>query len=201
MRWLKGVRDMRRIGLFVAVLASSSAALLLVVAWYLLSYQGGNGSMSELMGQMMGNQYAQGTVAPMPGYVSTSIVTLFVLIAVGVFGLAYYLAYPEIKNAAPEQAIDARANLAPSVAKESWETVIRTSKPEERKVLDILATHDGTRLQKLIVKESGLSKLKTHRIVSRFVERGIATAVKSGNTNEVSLTPWLKADLKDRKTP
>lgn len=150
---------------------------------------------------MMGNQYTQGTVATMPGYVSTSIVALFILIAVGGFGLAYYLAYPEIKIAAPEQVIVAHAQSGPSVAKESWETVIRTSKPEERKVLDVLATHDGTQLQKLIVKESGLSKLKTHRIVSRFVERGIATAVKSGNTNEVSLTPWLRQDLKDRKSP
>ena len=192
---------MRRIGLFVAVLASSAAALLLILAWYLLSYHGGNGSISELMGQMMGNQYTQGTVATMPGYVSTSIVALFILIAVGGFGLAYYLAYPEIKIAAPEQVIVAHAQSGPSVAKESWETVIRTSKPEERKVLDVLATHDGTQLQKLIVKESGLSKLKTHRIVSRFVERGIATAVKSGNTNEVSLTPWLRQDLKDRKSP
>jgi len=51
------------------------------------------------------------------------------------------------------------------------------------------------------IKESGLSKLKTHRIVSRFVERGIATAVKTGNTNEITLTPWLKQDLKDRKSP
>lgn len=157
--------------------------------------------MSQLMGQMMGNQYAQGTMATMPGYVSTSIVALFILTAVGIFGVVYYLAYPEIKIVPSEQAIVARAQSGPSVAKESWETVIRTSKPEERKVLEVLAIHDGTQLQKLIVKESGLSKLKTHRIVSRFVERGIATAVKSGNTNEVSLTPWLKQDLKDSKGP
>jgi hypothetical protein len=192
---------MRRVGLFVAMLASAVAALLLVVAWYLLSYQGGNGSMTGLMGQMMGNQYAQGTNAPMPSYVSTSILALFVLVAVGIFGMVYYLAYPEIKIAAPQHGIVTDAQSSPSVVKESWETVIRTSKPEERKVLEVLATHGGTHLQKLIVKESGLSKLKTHRIVSRFVERGIATAVKTGNTNEISLTPWLKHDLKERKSP
>lgn len=192
---------MRRIALFVAMLVSSVAALLLVVAWYLSSYQSGYGSMTGLMGQMMGNQYAQGTIATMPGYVSTSIATLSILVVLGIFGLVYYLAYPEIKIAAPPHATIANARSSPPDAKESWETVIRTSKPEERKVLEVLAAHDGIHLQKLIVKESGLSKLKTHRIVSRFVERGIATAVKSGNTNEITLTPWLKQDLKDRKSP
>jgi hypothetical protein len=141
------------------------------------------------MGQMMGNQYAQGTIATMPSYVWTSILALFMLIVVGVFGLVYYLAFPEIKIAPSQQAIVAVAQSSPPDAKESLETVIRTSKPEERKVLEVLATHDGTHLQKLIVKETGLSRLKTHRIVSRFVERGIATAVKSGNTNEITLRP------------
>jgi hypothetical protein len=192
---------MRRTGLFVAILTSAVAALLLIVTWYLASYQAGYGSMTGLMGQMMGNQYAQGTIPTMPSYVWTSILTLFVLVVVGVFGLVYYLAYPEIKVAVPQQATVGDNQPSPPGAKESWETVIRTSKPEERKVLEVLATHDGTHLQKLIVKESGLSRLKTHRIVSRFVERGIATAVKSGNTNEVTLSPWLKQDLIDRKNP
>ena len=192
---------MRRVWLFVAVLASSVASLLLVVAWYLSSNQGGYGSVAGMMGQMMGNQYAQGTVAAMPSYVSTSIAALFILIVVGILGLVYYLAYPEIKIAPLEQTNAANAQSSGPNAKESWETVIRTSKPEERKVLEVLATHEGRHLQKLIVKESGLSKLKTHRIVSRFVERGIATAVKTGNTNEITLTPWLKQDLKERKSP
>lgn len=157
--------------------------------------------MTGLMGQMMGNQYSQGTIAPMPSYVWTSILAVFVLIVVGVLGLVYYLAYPEIKIARPEQAIAAVAQSSRPDVKESWETVIRTSKPEERKVLEVLATHDGTHLQKLIVKETGLSKLKTHRILSRFVERGIVTAVKKGNTNEITLMPWLEKDLKGRKNP
>ena len=192
---------MRRIGLFVAMLISAVAALLLVLAWYLSSYQGGHGSVTGLMGQMMGNQYAQGTIATMPSYVWTSILALFILVVVGIFGLVYYLTYPEIKIAAPQQATVTNAQSSRAGAKENWEAVLRTSKPEEQKVLEVLAAHDGTRLQKLIVKDSGLSKVKTHRIVSRFVERGIAIAVKSGNTNEVSLTPWLKQDLKDRRSP
>jgi len=75
---------------------------------------------------------------------------------------------------------------------ESWPVLLRTSNPDERKVLEVLAAHDGKYLQKYISRESGLSKLRTHRIVARFVERGIVTASRSGNTNEVSLADWLK---------
>jgi uncharacterized membrane protein len=69
--------------------------------------------------------------------------------------------------------------------------LMRTSKPEEKRILEVLSAHNGVYLQKFIVKESGLSKLKTHRIISRFAERGIVSAMKSGNTNEVRLSPWL----------
>ena len=75
---------------------------------------------------------------------------------------------------------------------DSWPVLLRTSKPDERKVLEVLAAHNGKYLQKYISKETGLSKLRTHRIIARFVERGIVTASRSGNTNEVSLADWLK---------
>lgn len=185
---------MRRIGIFVVVLTSSVAALLLVLAWYLSSYQSGYGSLTGMMGQMMGNANVQGTAAPMPAYVWTSIIALFAFIALGVAGLAYYLAYPEIRTSAIQPTAAPSTGSLRSDSKENWETVLRTSKPEERKVLEVLATHDGSYLQKFIVRESGLSKLKTHRIVSRFGERGMIVVAKSGNTNEVSLAPWLKQD-------
>lgn len=185
---------MRRIGLFAVVLTSSVAALLLVVAWYVSSYQSGYGSVAGMMGQMMGNANLQGIAAPMPAYIWTSIIALFAFIAVGVAGLAYYLAYPEIKTPAAQQTTATAGESLPADSKENWETVLRTSKPEERKVLEVLAAHDGTYLQKFIVKESGLSRLKTHRIISRFGERGIIVMSRSGNTNEVSLAPWLRQD-------
>jgi hypothetical protein len=80
----------------------------------------------------------------------------------------------------------------PAPKADSWPVLLRTSKPDERKVLEVLAAHDGKYLQKYISRESGLGKLRTHRIIARFVERGIVTASKSGNTNEVSLADWLK---------
>lgn len=74
-----------------------------------------------------------------------------------------------------------------------------TSKPDERKVLEVLAVHDGKYMQKLVVKESGLSKLRVHRIISRLAERGIVRVAKSGNTHEVSLAGWLNKGASRRQ--
>ncbi len=193
---------MRRTGLFALLLGVSAMALVLVSVWYLSSYQAGYGSMAGMMGQMMGNQYAAGAVAPMPSYVWATIAALFVLTVGGVGGFAYYLAVPEIKRTAavPSAGYGSPLETTETVSahgsssKERWSVLLQTSKLEERKVLEVLESHDGRYLQKFIVKESGLSKLKTHRIISRFAERGIVVANKSGNTNEISLAPWIRQD-------
>ena len=64
--------------------------------------------------------------------------------------------------------------------------------PEEQKVLSVLIAHQGKYLQKYVGKEAGLSRLKTHRIVARFAERGIVTVKPLGNTNEVTVSDWVK---------
>jgi len=56
----------------------------------------------------------------------------------------------------------------------------------------VLKKHDGKYLQKYIRTETGLSRLKTHRVIARFAERGMVTLEKVGNTNEVRLMDWLK---------
>ena len=74
----------------------------------------------------------------------------------------------------------------------SYESVLKTLNEDERKVLNVLKNHGGTYLQKYIRDEAGLSRLKTHRVLARFAERGMVTLEKSGNTNEVTLADWLK---------
>ena len=125
----------------------------------------------------------------MPGSVWGSLAALMIVVVVGVAGVAYYAAYPEI-SVSPAAGGAAQPAAKPDQAM-SWSVLVRTSKPEEKKVLEVLTSHNGRYLQKFIVKESGLSRLKTHRILSRFAERGIVTAEKSGNTNEIVLAQWL----------
>jgi uncharacterized membrane protein len=80
------------------------------------------------------------------------------------------------------------SNAAPN----SCEVILKTMTPEEQIVLNTLIAHQGKYLQKYVVKEAGLSRLKTHRIVARFAERGIVTVKPVGNTNEVTVQDWIK---------
>jgi uncharacterized membrane protein len=74
----------------------------------------------------------------------------------------------------------------------SCEVLLKTMTPEEQKVLNVLIAHNGKYLQKYVVKESGLSRLKIHRIVARFAKRGIVSVKEFGNTNEIVVSDWVK---------
>jgi len=73
--------------------------------------------------------------------------------------------------------------------------VLRTLKPEERSVVNVLSVHGGAYLQKHITKEAGLSRLRTHRVVAALSERGIVTVERVGNTNQVSLAKWFQEGI------
>lgn len=190
------------------------AILAALSAWYILVFQAGtSATMYGMMGQMMGGQYSQ-LANPMPAYFSSSLILLIVALAAGTIGTVYYVTYPQIKQgktdfvAETKNPVDAASNKSlplnsssnsPESSKEGWSMLLRTSKPDEKRVLEVLSAHNGVYLQKLIVKESGLSKLKTHRIISRFAERGIVEVKKSGNTNEVRASSWLTRPTRTEK--
>jgi hypothetical protein len=79
-----------------------------------------------------------------------------------------------------------------SAAPNNCEVLLKTMTPEEQKVLKVLINHQGKYLQKYVVKEAGISRLKTHRVVARFAQRGIVTVNEFGNTNEIMLSDWVK---------
>jgi len=74
----------------------------------------------------------------------------------------------------------------------SCEVLLKTMTPKEQKVLGVLISHKGKYLQKYVVKEAGLSRLQTHRIIARFAQRGIVTIKEFGNTNEIAISDWVK---------
>lgn len=108
----------------------------------------------------------------------SSLLFLFTVLA-SMVGVVYFLVLPEMKNY-----MSGNGGSAVSV-------VLRTLKPEERKVVSVLDAHGGTYLQKFITKEAGLSRLKTHRVVAALSERGIVHVEERGNTNEVTLVKWF----------
>ena len=185
---------MRRVGVFTVVLGAALLGFVAVTLWYLGSYQGHGSSFGGMMGQMMGSGGSAGMAYSMPAGVWTILVVIAALAVLGAVGVGYYVAYPEIATGqAQPTPMQAEMTGSPGM---SWEVLMRTSKPEEKKVLEVLAAHGGGYLQKFVVKESGLSRLKTHRIVSRLAERGVVSVEKSGNTNQVTLAPWVRPDQK-----
>jgi uncharacterized membrane protein len=149
------------------------------------------------MGGMMGgtsHSQIQNTALPFFG---VAFVMLVAVAAVGTGGLAYYVAFPEIKNRVDQPAVTDSLPIAGQQTQKSactpYESVTKTLSPEERKVVEIVKAHEGRYLQKYIRNEAGLSRLQIHRIVARLTERGIVSVEKNGNTNQVLLADWLKA--------
>ena len=164
-----------------------------------------NGNSGGMGGMMGGNGNAASTnnlwIIP---------AVLIAIAIIGIVGFGFYMLYPEIRNVRktceptknePSVSVPLKtpaidlpiSNSAPN----SCEVILKTMTPEEQKVLNTLIAHQGKYLQKYVVKEAGLSRLKTHRIVARFAERGIVTVKPVGNTNEVTISDWVKG----AKTP
>jgi uncharacterized membrane protein len=130
---------------------------------------------------------------------------LIAVVAVSVIGLAFYIVFPEIRfirsSSSPiikDKATSdhAKGNATPKInltaSSSACEVLLKTMTPEEQKVLNVLMAHQGKYLQKYVSKEAGLSRLRTHRIIARFAQRGIVTVKQFGNSNEVLLAEWVK---------
>jgi predicted transcriptional regulator len=119
---------------------------------------------------------------------------------IGVIGLAYYLLYPQIKfGVVREPMIQTTTNHSISNAVTPYKSVIKTLTDDEYNVINVLNAHNDKYLQKYIRKETGLSRLKTHRIISRLAQREIVSIEKTGNTNQVYLANWLNNKTSDSK--
>jgi hypothetical protein len=142
---------------------------------------------------------------------------LIVVSVASIIGIGFYLAFPELKYirrsscgpqtaspvSSPAKTAEVAAPVSSTVsnvssvstnpaAPNSCDVLLKTMTPEEQKVLNVLIDHKGKYLQKYVAKEAGLSRLKTHRVVARFAQRGIVTVKEFGNTNEIALSDWVK---------
>ena len=179
------------------------------------NHLGASGNYGGMGGMMGSGNGSNGTSTA--SYLWIVPVLLIVASAVAVTGVVFYLVFPELRfiksrdscnpqmpGPTPIQATggSTTANVSPasaapvvsnvSAASNSCEVLLKTMTPEEQKVLNVLISHQGKYLQKYVVKEAGLSRLKTHRVVARFAQRGIVTVNEFGNTNEIVLSDWVK---------
>ncbi len=186
---------MKKIGLFGIILAISFVGFAISLYTLSVTFQAQSTSnfMSDMMRNMMGGMEGMDVLEPVEVPVYLWILpSIFVgLLILGVSGLVYFLMVPEIRLSSKSLAEPAARTSAPAFGGEKVSTLLKTMKPDEKKVFEVLASHDGKYLQKHISKETDLSRLKTHRIIARFAERGIVTVRPYGNTNEVALSSWL----------
>ena len=131
----------------------------------------------EVLSQLL----TKGFPATFPFLVLFSSLLFLCTVLASVVGVIYFLVLPEMKNYAPSNG-NGRENTA---------IVLKTLKPDERTIVNVLDAHGGTYLQKYITREAGLSRLKTHRLVAALSERGIVQVEKYGNTNQVRLAKWF----------
>ena len=140
-------------------------------------------SPTESPSTVLANILTKGYPSELPFYIPLSSLLFLFTVLASMVGVIYFLVLPEMKS------------YVSGNGKEAASIVIRTLKPDERKVITVLDTHGGKYLQKYITKESGLSRLKTHRVVAALSERGIVQVEKSGNTNEVTLAKWFQEGM------
>ena len=181
---------MRRVHVFIASLLTSTIALLalIIIGFNLFAFQQ---YPSGWMGGMMGQNGATQATSSSASFLWALFAAIAAISIISVIGLVYYIAYPQIKLGTAKPTVASAINQSANTAS-PYESIEKTLTNEERKVINVLNAHEGKYLQKYITKETGLSKLKTHRIVARLAERGIVSSEKMGNTNQVYLANWLQ---------
>lgn len=182
-----------RLGLFVLLIAGVVALIVSSIGAFVPQPQ--QGQMMSGMQGMMG-----GGTAGMPSspYLWPSTFTISLAILISVVG--YILAFPAIRLSptAERKQVPDSSKGQPMEPHDPLGVVMRVLKPDERAALEVLRNSGGVCLQKDITRASGLSKLKTHRVVARLAERGVIEVRRVGNTNQITVPNWLK---KPDKTP
>jgi predicted transcriptional regulator len=198
---------MRRVNVFLVILVASLAALIAITAigfsiftnnqnpynWMSQMF-GGNSPTTGGMGGMMGQTgQPSDSTNPLVSYFGVIFAVLIAVTVVGIVGISYYVVYPQMRMGTLQSKV-AYQNLSEqnSSVTSPYESVSKTLTEEERKIIAVLNIHHGKYLQKYIRNETGLSRLKTHRIIARLADRGIVTLEKTGNTNQVFLADWLQ---------
>jgi len=114
----------------------------------------------------------------------------FMFLTVGV--VAYSMIFPEIVLEKDEK-LNPEEGFA-----DSFEGVMKVLREDEKKVCMAILKEGGTAMQKDVKWMTGLSKVKTHRVVARLSSRGVITVSKEDRRNRLSLAPWLCKNTQEK---
>ncbi|MCW4010238.1 MAG: hypothetical protein NWF05_06410 [Candidatus Bathyarchaeota archaeon] len=130
---------------------------------------------------------------------SSWLLVFAVPLAAALVVVVYWVLFPEIKVEKQKTASDESPPAAPVPAERNMtlDAVLRVLNNDERKVVEALAASgEGWLLQKDIRWKTGLSRVKTHRVLARLAARDIVKVEKYYNTNKVALAGWVGEDAK-----
>lgn len=86
-------------------------------------------------------------------------------------------------------------NPIPTQTSISQQSLLRLFDKDERQLIKTLLNNGGQIMQADIVKKTKLSKVKVHRILKRFEDKGLVAKEANGNTNQIEARGILATDL------
>lgn len=180
---------MKKTNIFIILFVTTLISLIILFTFMINNYPSSVSPdwMSEMWSHMGGGM-VENPNDPYLGYFGVLFTVLIAIVIISVAGLIYFLLFPELKRDQTKSHTNQQESSKKPVA---LEAVRKTLNTDEQKILEVLESHKGKYLQKYLGKEAGISRMKTHRILVRFAERGIVTIEKKANTNEIKLEKWL----------
>lgn len=116
----------------------------------------------------------------------------FMFLTIGV--VTYSIIFPETVLD-KDQAINVEEGFPAS-----FEGAMKVLREDEKEVCMAIWKEGGTALQKDVRWATKLSKVQTHRVITRLADRGVITVRKEGNRNKLSLASWLYKNTSDKNS-
>jgi uncharacterized membrane protein len=80
-------------------------------------------------------------------------------------------------------------------ARKIADVMLKFLNPDERKLADLLIENNGKVLQAELTRLPGMSKVKSHRVIQRLIDRGVIEKETLGKTNIVRFSKEIKEGL------
>ena len=108
--------------------------------------------------------------------------------------LVYYFLTPQ-KSMEASQASTLEIEKLRQAAVESKQAFLKLLNPDERKVVEKILDGNGKALQAEVSRLPGMTKVKSHRVLQKLMDRNVIEKDKLGKTNIIQFTPEIKAGL------
>ena len=118
---------------------------------------------------------------------------LVLLVILLVIVIVYLVFFPRLESVKSSASIQTEVEeITEEEQNKSLEVALKLMESDERRVVETIIKAGGSMLQKDISYELKISRVKTHRILVKLINRGIVIAEKKFNTNNITLADWLQ---------